>query len=135
MAGDLPQATADAVSNHRSAHSTSGNNADTAFAIGRRKKAPHANEASVKGFPFQTDSLKLRPLAQSGGSRKGVAQRLGLGVTREVNFHALWQETLATNLAATGKNSASGLGFHASPKAVLLLARALGWLVSAFHRT
>lgn len=135
MTGDFPQTTADAISNDRSAHSTSGDNTDTAFAIRRRKEAPHANKASVKGFPLQTDSLKLRPLAQSGGSRKGVAQRLSLGVTREVNFHALWQETLATNLAATGKNGAAGLGFHASPKAVLLLARALGWLVSAFHRT
>ena len=97
-------------------------------------EASHTNKAPVESFTLQTDAFELRPLPQTGGSRKKVAQGLGLGVASERNLHALGQEALTSDLAAAGKNRAAGFGFHASPKAVLLLARALGRLVSAFHR-
>ena len=54
-------------------------------------------------------------------------------MAREVNFDALWQETLASVLPAPGENGAPALGLHASAKTELLFARALGCLIGAFH--
>ena len=51
----------------------------------------------------------------------------------EVDLDALWQEPLATVLAAAGENGAPALGLHASAETELLFARALGCLIGAFH--
>lgn len=53
----------------------------------------------------------------------------------EVDLDALWHQTLATALAAACENGAATLGFHACAETELLLARPLGRLVSAFHKT
>lgn len=50
------------------------------------------------------------------------------------DFDTLGQQAFATALAATAEDSAPGLGLHPSAKAELPLARALAWLIGAFHR-
>jgi hypothetical protein len=45
----------------------------------------------------------------------------------------LGQQALASALAPTRKGSAPAFGFHAGSKTVLTFARALRWLISAFH--
>lgn len=52
----------------------------------------------------------------------------------KVDFDTLRQETLASPLAAAVQGCAARLGFHARAEPKLLLARAFGRLVSAFHR-
>jgi hypothetical protein len=52
-----------------------------------------------------------------------------------MEFDAFRQQTFATALASAGERGAAGLGFHAGAEAVLAFARALGWLVSAFHKS
>ena len=54
-------------------------------------------------------------------------------MTREVDFDALGQETLASVLPAPGKDGTPALGLHARAKTELLFARALGCLIGAFH--
>jgi hypothetical protein len=56
-----------------------------------------------------------------------------LGVTGEVDFNALRQQPFAAPLTTTGEDAPPAFGFHACAKSELLLARALGWLVGAFH--
>ena len=51
-----------------------------------------------------------------------------------MNFDTLRQETLASPLAAAVQGGASGLGRHARAETKLLLARAFGRLVGAFHK-
>ena len=51
-----------------------------------------------------------------------------------MNFDTLRQEALASMLAASAQYCASGLGRHARTETKLLLARALGRLVGAFHK-
>lgn len=60
---------------------------------------------------------------------------LRLGMACVVNINAHGHQTLASALAATGENGAATLGFHACAETELVLARPLGRLVSAFHRT
>lgn len=74
--------------------------------------------------------MKRRPPRETG-----PAVRLRLGVPGEMNLHALRQQPLAATLAAAGKDGAAVLGLHACAEAELLLARPLGRLVSAFHKT
>jgi hypothetical protein len=50
------------------------------------------------------------------------------------DFDTLGQQALATALAATAEDGAPALGLHPSAKAELPLARALAWLIGAFHR-
>ena len=52
----------------------------------------------------------------------------------EVDFDTLRQEPFTTTLAAALQDGTARLGFHAGAEAELLLARALGRLISAFHR-
>jgi hypothetical protein len=54
-------------------------------------------------------------------------------MTREVDFDALGQQPLAAALAAVRENGTPVLGLHAGAKPKLLFARALGWLIGAFH--
>ena len=51
-----------------------------------------------------------------------------------MNLDTHWQEAFAAALAAAGKNRTAVLGFHACAESELLFARALGWLVCAFHK-
>ena len=51
-----------------------------------------------------------------------------------MNFDTLRQEALASPLAAAVQGGASGLGRHARAETKLLLARAFGRLVGAFHK-
>jgi len=50
------------------------------------------------------------------------------------DFDTLGQQAFATALAATAEDGAPALGLHPSAKAELPLARALAWLIGAFHR-
>ncbi len=61
------------------------------------------------------------------GNGSGVLLRVAL----EVNFHALWQETLATGTAAAGQDVATVCRLRAGAEAKLLLARTFGWLVGS----
>lgn len=56
-------------------------------------------------------------------------------MTREVAFYPFWQEAFAAALSPSSECGPATFGFHSRPKSVLLLARALGWLISAFHKT
>jgi hypothetical protein len=51
----------------------------------------------------------------------------------EVPLNTLRQKTLATALASSRKRSPSAFTAHARAKTMLLFARALGGLISAFH--
>jgi len=51
-----------------------------------------------------------------------------------MNFDTLRQEALASPLAAAVQGGASGLGRHARAETKLLLSRAFGRLVGAFHK-
>jgi hypothetical protein len=55
-------------------------------------------------------------------------------VTREVAFYPFRQEAFAAALSPTSERGPATFGFHSRPKPVLLLACALGWLISAFHK-
>ncbi len=50
------------------------------------------------------------------------------------DFDTLGQQTFATTLAPAAEDSAPALGLHPSAKTELTLARALAWLIGAFHR-
>jgi hypothetical protein len=59
-----------------------------------------------------------------------------LDVALEVNFHALWHETLAADAAAATKDVAAIFGLHAGAEAKLLFPGALGGLIGSFgHKT
>ena len=64
----------------------------------------------------------------------GNVTRSSLCMTGEVNLDTHWQQALASMLAAAGKNRTTILGFHAGTKSELLFARALRWLIGAFHK-
>lgn len=54
-------------------------------------------------------------------------------MAREMNFHALRQQSFPPPLAASGERSAATLRAHARAETVLLLARPFRWLIGAFH--
>jgi len=45
------------------------------------------------------------------------------------------QQAFAPTLPPPRERGASGFGLHAGAKSMLAFARALGWLISAFHKT
>jgi hypothetical protein len=49
-------------------------------------------------------------------------------------LHAFWQEPLPAALPPARKRGAAAFAFHAGAESVLVFARALRWLISAFHR-
>jgi hypothetical protein len=55
-----------------------------------------------------------------------------LGVTLEVDFSALRNETRATLLTTTANTIAASFSSHTCAEAVLTLANTLRWLVSSF---
>ena len=59
----------------------------------------------------------------------------GFGVPGVGNFDTFGQQALATALAAAAQNRAAALRLHSSAKPELALARALTWLVGAFHKS
>lgn len=52
----------------------------------------------------------------------------------EVDFDTFREKPLAAVTTAAAQDGAAGLGLHAGAEAELLFARALGRLVSAFHK-
>jgi hypothetical protein len=61
--------------------------------------------------------------------------RSGSGVAGVVDFDALWKEAFASMAAAAVEDGASALCLHPGAESKLPFARALGWLIRAFHRT
>lgn len=57
----------------------------------------------------------------------------GLCVSGEVDFDTFRKEALAAMLATAAQDGPARLGLHAGAEPELLLARALGRLVCAFH--
>lgn len=66
----------------------------------------------------------------------GNRQRTGSGLRMscEVDFDTFREQAFAPVAAAAVQNSPAGLGLHAGAETELLLARALGRLVCAFHK-
>ena len=83
-------------------------------------------------FPLSRTREKSRPSRRWADF--GNRNRSGFGVAGKMNFDTLRQETLASPLAAAVQGGASGLGRHSRTETKLLLARALGRLVGAFHK-
>ncbi len=52
----------------------------------------------------------------------------------EVYFDTFRKQALATLAAAAAEDGSAGLGLHAGAETELLFARALGRLISAFHK-
>jgi len=50
-------------------------------------------------------------------------------------LNAFRQQALAAALSPSRERGASGFRLHACAKSMLSFARALGWLISAFHKT
>ncbi len=96
------------------------------------RKKPIFRRRPCATFPLSRTCAKSRPSRSRADF--GNVLRSGLGVSGVVDFDTLWQETLASTLAAAVQDIAARLGFHARAEAKLTLARALGRLVSAFHR-
>jgi hypothetical protein len=61
-------------------------------------------------------------------------RQLRLGMPGVMEFRALGKKTLSAALTAPCKRGASAFRPHPGPKTVLTFARALRWLVSAFHK-
>jgi len=93
--------------------------------------------ASLISRPWTTLPLS-RTREKSRPSRRradlGNRSRSGGGVAGKVDFDTLRKEALASTLAAAAQNGAARLGFHPGAEPKLLLARALGRLVGAFHK-
>ena len=64
---------------------------------------------------------------------RGKPSFSGLGVPGVWNLDTLGQQAFATALTTAAKNRAAALRFHPSAKTELALARALAWLIGAFH--
>jgi len=58
-----------------------------------------------------------------------------LGVARVVKIDAFGQQSFPSTLTASGKSGTATFGLHARAESVLAFARALRWLVGAFHKT
>ena len=56
-------------------------------------------------------------------------------MTEVMSLDAFWEQTFAASLAPTRKGRATAFGTHSGTETVLTFACALGWLVSAFHKT
>jgi hypothetical protein len=56
-------------------------------------------------------------------------------MARVVKLNAFRQEPLAATLPPARKRGTAAFCLHARAKAMLALARSLGWLVSPFHKT
>jgi hypothetical protein len=73
-----------------------------------------------------------------GGGNFDVRKRLTLpklrlGVPRVMSFDPFWQQAFAATLAPPRQSRPATFAFHTGAESVLTLARAFGWLISAFH--
>jgi hypothetical protein len=65
---------------------------------------------------------------------RGNRSLSGLGMPGVGDFDTLGQQAFSTSLAPAAQDSAAALSLHPSAKTELPLARALAWLIGAFHR-
>ena len=96
------------------------------------QKTASFNRRPCADFPPSLTLAKSRPSRRRADL--GNLPRSGFGVAGVVDFDTLGQETLASPLAAAAQNIAARLGFHARAETKLMLARAFGRLVCAFHK-
>ena len=87
----------------------------------------------ASGVPIWENGVALQRLKPEADSSSDVPAILGLRVAGEMHFHALGQQALTAALATARKDRPAVFSFHTCAEAKLLLARALGWLVSTFH--
>jgi hypothetical protein len=66
---------------------------------------------------------------------RGNPNLSGFGVTGVGDLDTLGQQAFATALPTAAQNRAATFRLHSSAKTELALARALAWLVGAFHKT
>jgi hypothetical protein len=57
----------------------------------------------------------------------------GFGVSCEVDLDTFWKQAFAAMATAAVQDGPTGFGLHTGAETELLLARALGRLISAFH--
>jgi len=147
-AKDLAHTSAQAISLHSSADSAGRDNSHAGWrrgVFGRPLQHAHTQPAALDHSPLGAHCEKFTGLAQPRGGGKafqgkrldhecGEPEELRLGVTGEVDFDALREKALATASAAAVEDGAAILGGHPSAEAELLLARALGRLIRAFHK-
>ncbi len=84
--------------------------------------------------PFSRTREYSQPSRRRASLGKRSLFRSGFGVAGKMDFDTLRQKALASPLATTAQNGAAGLGRHARAETKLLLARAFGRLVGAFHK-
>jgi hypothetical protein len=80
-------------------------------------------------FPRTKANSRLDRIRAARGNRN----LSGFGMPGVRDFDTLGQQAFPTALAATTKDGPPGLGFHPCTKPELPLARALAWLIGAFH--
>ena len=76
--------------------------------------------------------MKFEGLNFEARKRLAIA-KLRLGVPRVMPFGPFWQQAFAAALAPPRESRTSTFAFHTGAESVLTLARAFGWLISAFH--
>ena len=99
-----------------------------------RHKRASLNSRPCATRPFSRTRENSRPSRRRASLGKRSLFRSGGGVAGKMNFDTLRKEALASPLAAAVQGGASGLGRHARAETKLLLARAFGRLVGAFHK-
>jgi len=99
-------------------------------AVGQKKASLKSRPCTA--FPHSRTRAKSRPSRRWADF--GNKNRSGFGVAGKMDFDTLREEALASPLAAAVQSGAPGLGRHARAETKLLLARAFGRLVGAFHK-
>jgi hypothetical protein len=149
-----PEATSDPVADDGSAEALRRDDPEPKrFAQRIISEIPENEKSSLVGGSGDTDALEVSTTRDPPGAGKfhdpstGISSgdrefqtRAGTGslpvlhrVALEVNLRTLGNETLAALLAAAANDVATGLGGHAGTEPMLVLAGALGGLVSPFH--
>jgi hypothetical protein len=113
----------------------------------RRREVIRPKRVSPPAGSRATLKRNKRPCAECPCDRTSANSRLrlmrtargnpslsGFGVPGVGDLDTLGQQAFATALAAAAQNRAATLRFHSSAKTELALARALAWLVGAFHK-
>lgn len=98
---------------------------------GKKRRASFRSRPCAD-FPPSRTREKSRPSCRRAAL--GNRSRSGGRVAGVVDFDTLWQEALAPTLAAAAQDGPARLGLHARAEPKLLLARAFGRLVCAFHK-
>ena len=113
----------------------------------RRREVIRPKRVSPPAGSRATLKRNKRPCAECPCDRTSANSRLrlmrtargnpslsGFGVPGVGDLDTLGQQAFATTLAPAAQNRAATLRFHSSAKTELALARALAWLVGAFHK-